>query len=280
MSISADLQDALTAARKADEMEKAARKALGAVQAELDKSRAQLKQHYVHLERLQQEHRQEFSTLQQKLEDAEAMAAERAMQLSVVTDTVEALQVGTTSERDQRIVNLTAQLVASRSRAAGDERRCRQAIAMAKAHQDAASMLEQQNSTFEARYKDAETCLASLKHQLAQAKEELEAGKRFARDVEASKRGLVDEIARMSAAQDAASTKIESMQQVLQEASSRHLEELLTARTDAQRSRKHDLSVYLTSLPPPQYIREVQDQMSTLLAQEDRTESKDCSMLL
>ena len=48
---------------------------------------------------------------------------ERTVQLSVLTDTLEALQVGTNSEREQRIVNLTAEIVASRVKEVALERR-------------------------------------------------------------------------------------------------------------------------------------------------------------
>lgn len=251
--------------RRAEDLERATRKSLSQVQAELDQATSRLKHTSSQYERQQQDHRKDLHQLQCKLQDAEALAGERAMQLSVITDTVEALQAGTASEQDQCVVTLTTQLVASKGRQAGDEKRCRQAEALAKDLQDSCSVLELKNDQLEARCRHTEAETASLKHQLVELKEELQASCTQLRDLESLKLKRRDEADRSFAARDEAESKAAGLQQALQDTTNRHLEEQLSARADAQRSRKHDLSSYLSAMPPPSYIKGLREQMSTLI---------------
>lgn len=256
--------------RQADDLEKATRKSLAQVQAELDQATARLKRTTAQLDRQQQDHRKDLKQLQCKLQDAEALAGERAMQLSVITDTVEALQVGTASERDQCVVTLTAQLVSSKARQAGDEKRCRQLESLSKELQDSCSVLEIKNDQLEARCRHAEAEVSSLKHQLVEVKEELQTSCTQIRDLRSLEQKHRDEADRSDSARDAAESKAAGLQQALQDATNRHLEEQLSARANAQRSRKHDLSAYLSALPPPSYIKELREQMTALMSEREK----------
>lgn len=263
------VQDAMESLRKAEDLEKATRKSLAQVQAELDQATARLKHTTSQYDRQQQDQRKELQQLQCKLQDAEALAGERAMQLSVITDTVEALQVGTDSERDQCVVNLTTQLVACKGRQAGDEKRCRKAEAVSKELQGSYSELELKSDKLEARCRHSEAEAASLKHQLIEVKEELQATCTQLRDLQSLKLKRRDDADRSATARDEAESKAAGLQQALQDATNRHLEEQLSARADAQRSRKHDLSSYLSSMPPPAYINGLHEQMDTLMKERD-----------
>ena len=64
-----------------------------------------------------------------------AEATERKAQVTVLMDTVETLHAGGDSERDQRIVSLTAQLAASRTGEAVLEARAGELLAEAEARQ-------------------------------------------------------------------------------------------------------------------------------------------------
>ena len=70
---------------------------------------------------------------------AEAQAEERRVQVAVLMDTVEALQAGSGSERDQRVVTLTAQLAAARAVEGSLERRATELLAEVEAAQGAAA---------------------------------------------------------------------------------------------------------------------------------------------
>jgi chromosome segregation ATPase len=265
-----DVQDAVQSIRRAEDQEKAIKKTLAQVQAELDQATARLRHNASQYDRQQQEHRTDLHQLQCKLQDAEALASERAMQLSVITDTVEALQAGTTSERDQCVVTLTTQLVASKGRQAGDERRCRQAEGLAKELQDSCSMLELKNDQLEARCRHAEAETASLNHQLKEVKEELQAACTQLRELQTLEVKLRDEADRSAAARDEAESKAVGLQQALQDATNRHLEEQLSTRVDSQRSRRHDLNTCLSAMPPPAYIKEFREQMNILIQQHEK----------
>ena len=240
------------------------------MQAELDQVTTRLKHTTAQYERQQQDHRSDLHQLQCKLQDAEALAGERAMQLSVITDTVEALQAGTSSERDQCVVTLTTQLVASKGRQAGDEKRCRQAEARSKDLQVSCSELELKNDQLSARCRHAEAEVASLKHQLVGLKEELQASCAQLRGLESCKLKRRDEADRSWTAREEAESKAVGLQQSLEDATRRHLEELVCVRADAQRTRKHDLSSYLSAMPPPSYIKDLRQQMDTLLEEREK----------
>jgi hypothetical protein len=64
-----------------------------------------------------------------------AESTERKAQVAVLVDTVETLHAGGESERDQRIVSLTAQLAASRTGEAVLEARAGEVLAEAEARQ-------------------------------------------------------------------------------------------------------------------------------------------------
>ena len=256
--------------RRAEDLEKATRKNLAQVQAELDQATTRLKHTAAQHERQQQDHKKDLHQLQCKLQDAEALAGERAMQLSVITDTVEALQAGTSSERDQCVVTLTTQLVASKGRQAGDEQRSRRAEVHSKDLQISCSELELKNDQLSARCRHSEAEAASLKQQLVELKEELQVSCANLRDLESLKLQRRDEADRSCGERDEAESKAVGLQQCLQDATSRHLEELLSVRADAQRTRKRDLSSYLAAMPPPPYIKDLCQQMDTLLEEREK----------
>lgn len=264
------MQDATELMRKAEQLEKATRKTAAQVQAELDQATARLKHAVSQHERELKDYQKELNQLQCKLQDAEALASERAMQLAVITDTVEALQAGTTSERDQCVVSLTTQLVASKGQQAGDEKRCRLAEALSKELQDSCAALELKNDQLEGRCRRAEAESSSLKHQLAELKEELQASSTQLRDLQSVNRKRLDEADRSAVACNEAESKAASLQQALEDASSRHLEEQLSARADAQRSRQHDVSSYVAAMPPPPYVKDFSDKVKTLIHESEK----------
>lgn len=82
--------------------------------------------------RLSEQLAQAQSAAQQQRRSAERAASEaeeRKVQLTVLMETVETLQAGNTSEKDQRIIALTAQLASSRAAEVALDRRSNELVA-------------------------------------------------------------------------------------------------------------------------------------------------------
>jgi hypothetical protein len=137
------VQDAVNTSRVAQERQRAAEVQIARLRAELEQAASSAK-------RIQSSHAEELESARnatndssQELSCTKAELDERTVQLSVLTDTIEALQVGSESEREQRIVNLTAELVASRMRELTLERRAETLSEKAGRHRKKAAEAEE-----------------------------------------------------------------------------------------------------------------------------------------
>lgn len=255
------MQDALDRSNLSEAAFKAAKDEAGKKQLEIDAARAHIATMKAELEAIERSASEAAATLKQKLCHAEALASERAMQLCVLTDTVEALQSSQHSDRDQRIVNLTAQLVASRGCEASQRSRsnCLH-VANERCLRDQV-ILEHAKDTLEARCLRAEADVKSLQTQREEAHANTERLQQQLQKAELEVLRFKDETQSYQQRLSSSESELQALHKELTQSSSRHFEMQQELRQEMKEAIQHDIRQLLSSLPHPPYLQEFCNKM-------------------
>lgn len=225
-------------------------------QGELDAARTHVLNLEAELEAAARSALEASCTLEKKLCHAEALASERAMQLSVLTDTVEALQTSHHIESDQGIVNLTAQLVASRGCEASQRRRNNELLVVNERYLKEHVFLERARDVLQARCSSAEGVAKSLRFHNEEARTTIERLQQEVKSLESECVRLKEENEANKQSHSASDAECESLKIELSQSTSRHMEQQQQLRQemkDALQSQQHKL---LNALPYPPYLKE------------------------
>lgn len=250
------LQNAQEAAKQWHDAAQLAKAEVAKKQHEIDVSHSQLKSMKAQLDAAEREACEAAQLLEQKLSNAEAVASERAMQLSVLTDTVEALQSREYNDQNQRIINLTAQLVASRGCEASQRSRSNDLLDVSSRCLNNCVLLEHERDVKHLRCENAEAELKSLrsKHEsVLSDRERLQAQVQcldseivlLKQENEAGKQRLV-----------ASEAESEALQLQLTKSTRCHFEQQQQLRKDIHLKTRCDYQSILTALPQPKYLQD------------------------
>lgn len=265
------MQDATDHAKQVEASFKTAEDEACKKQRELDAARTHIANLEVELEAAARSASEASCTLEKKLCHSEALASERAMQLSVLTDTVEALQSSQHADYDQGIVNLTAQLVASRGCEASERRRSADLLVVHEKYQKEHVLLERARDVLQARCNSAEGVAKSLRFQNEEARKNVARLQQEVKSLESELFCLKEENQAKQHRHSASDAECKSLQVELSQSTSRHFEkqQLLRQETsEVLHSQHHKL---LDALPHPPYLKEFCTYM-----QEFREREKTC----
>jgi chromosome segregation ATPase len=209
---------------------------------------------------------------EQELEGVQAELNERTVQVSVLTDTVEALQVGNTGEREQRMVNLTAQLVTGRMKEAALERRAAKLANLSAEDKKRASNAEAARDSARAESKVAAAAAASWRQQQDRSAAEVAELRKEVRQLKSAKQALIEECDKATRLRMSVESEVAGLQEAMQQATARHFEQLgkerATARAVPEQRVNGDWDVG-TGVPggpcEPEYVGRLREQLSQLL---------------
>ena len=169
--------------------------------------------------------------------DAERLAStldERAAQLRILTETVEALQASAGSgDREQKIVTLAAQAATARASEAALERRCAELAADAATKAARANRLETETASLRRKRAEAETRASAAEEKEAQACEERAAAREQTHAKEEETSALARRLDAESNARAMAEARETAARAALEAQHARHLEQLASEREDA-----------------------------------------------
>ena len=169
--------------------------------------------------------------------DAERLAStldERAAQLRILTETVEALQASAGSgDREQKIVTLAAQAATARASEAALERRCAELAADAATKAASLNRLETETASLRRKRLEAETRASAAEEREAQACEERAAAREQTHAKEEETSALARRLDAESNARAMAEARETAARAALEAQHARHLEQLASEREDA-----------------------------------------------
>lgn len=211
------------------------------------------------------------SKLEESQEDAaqaRAELSERTVQLSVLTDTIEALQVGTVSEQEQRIVDLTAQLVASRMKEVNLERRVGILSAAQQQAKAEASKARAESTSALADLKVTAAAESVKRQQSEQLAAELSELRSELRRLESARQSLEEDNQRTARARATAESEVAGLQEAMQRATARHFDQLSKERSMAssQRQQTSGLVCQETEASEPGYLTRLRTQLDSMAA--------------
>jgi chromosome segregation ATPase len=207
---------------------------------------------------------QSRAAVEQQLVDSQAEVKQRCIQLQVLTDTVEALQSASDDERDQRIVNLTAQLVTASINEEALQRRC-QTLGDTNARLTAecvSARYSQQRA--EAAHAAVLKAQAVLKQKCERLKTDLSESQADAKSSEASAQKAVSRANAASVQRDAAVCELAGAQDALKSAAARHAEQLEQERTAARKAACMHSVLGHTGAAEPRYMQDVRSALEAL----------------
>jgi chromosome segregation ATPase len=259
----------------ADERARLAREQQRAADIQLARLRAELEQAQHSARRTNAAATEELSDVQAQAADAtreveklRGELEERTVQLSVLTDTIEALQVGSSSEKEQRVVNLTAELVASRMKEISLAHRAINLADKAAKAVKQASEAEQAAEAAAAERQFAAAAEAAMHRQHESTAAELKTLRHDVKQLALSQQALADDRDKAAAAQSAAESEVAGLQQGMQLATARHFEQLAKERSDARGRFALTAEGRWTGagdLAEPEYVTRHRHQMAQLL---------------
>eukprot|EP00892_Ulva_mutabilis_P011001 jgi/Ulvmu1/8273/UM041_0084.1 len=244
------------AAKRNSDAAKSAKGEVSMKQKEIDAAHAQLKHMKVELEAVERAALEAEGSLEQRLRHAEGLASERAMQLVVLTDTVEALQSQQHTEWDQRLIDLTAQLVASRGCEASQRSRNDDLIAISNAKLKDCVLVEQERDALQAHSQKCESELKSLHIQhgskLAQCEQLQLDLERLDSELNSIKQERHADRKRIIALE----AESESLRNELAQSTCRHFEQQKQLWQELQLMRQCDRRNRLIAFPRPKYLQD------------------------
>ena len=176
----------------------------------------------------------ESATARRDAERAAATLDERAAQLRILTETVEALQASAGSgDREQKVVTLAAQAATARASEAALERRCAELAAEAAARAARANRLDAEAAALRRARAEAETRAAAAEEREAQAAEERAAAREHTRAKEEETSALARRLDAESNARASAEAREAAARAALEAQHARHLEQLAAEREAA-----------------------------------------------
>ncbi|CAG9460472.1 unnamed protein product [Pedinophyceae sp. YPF-701] len=210
------------------------------LRSELSQARAEIESWSTRFEREQQRaRRQEEASssaacrLRTECESALGRLEERNVQIGILTETIEALQAGTASERDQRIISLTAQLAASRAAEAALECRAAELVAELQCREAHIADLKRSESELVAGAARASADLAVAREERDRADGELQAARRDLQRAADKERHLSMEVDKCQLSLKRAQADFEGVKAALEQARLRHAAQLAAERADA-----------------------------------------------
>jgi chemotaxis protein histidine kinase CheA len=257
------MQAAEEQAREHQEKFRCAKGDITRLRAELEQAEKSAKRTEVSSREESKELGSQLEAARHELQDVCAELEERTTQLSVLTDTVEALQVGSISERDQRIVNLTAQLMAVRLKESASS--CRAAANAKASARDRARLVEaeQRRDSATAECKALEGAAAVLRQQCESLSTEAAEAKAALKGADSERQKLLDAADRAASRQAVAESEVAGLQAALQKAASRHAEQLVKERATVRSGREQEL---LGGSPAePKYLARIREQLGALI---------------
>lgn len=225
------------AVRTAEETQRTAQVNATRMQAELEQAHATAKRDTQRAAEGQEEADQRLSACQQEKDEAAAELQERAVQLSVLSDTLEALQAGTSSEKEQRIVNLTAELVAGRVKEAGLERRVAALHDSNRREKQGAVGSAAQQQAAETRCKEAQAAEVAARQQLEQAQSSITSLRRELQQSEAAQSAAIEQRDRAHFQRAEAESEVAGLHEAAQRAAATHAEQLSQERSAVRERR-------------------------------------------
>jgi chromosome segregation ATPase len=258
------MQVAQEQTREHQENLRTAKSAMTRLKAELEQAESCTKRDATSSREKCEELGSQLDAAQKELQQVRAELEERTMQLVVLTDTVEALQVGSLSERDQRIVNLTAQLMAIRMKESASSRRA--AANIKAAARDRAFYVEAERHRDSAltEVKSLEGAAAVLRQQVESSVADVSETKGALKAAEVEHQKLLEAADRAVGRQAAAESEIAGLQEASQKAAGRHAEQLAKERMTAREGREQDLLARNPS--EPQYLARIREQLRAFTA--------------
>lgn len=205
-----------------------------------------------------------LQSAQAELRRVQADLDERTMQLSVLTDTVEALQIGSVGEREQRIVDLTTQLVAARMRDAASMRRAEANAKDAACDRQRAADAQRTAESAAAEARVAGVSAATLKQQLQSAAADVAAARQDAKATDAERQKLAatldDAVQKLAAAE----REVASLVDAQRSAAARHCDQLASERASARELRERDAAASFGGSAEPPHLARMREQMRAL----------------
>ncbi|KAK9818004.1 hypothetical protein WJX72_005629 [[Myrmecia] bisecta] len=232
--------DAERAAESAQAARQAAEQDLRAAQLEVTRLKAELDAKETLLKRATSQAREDVErataaaeVAQRECERSTCEAEDRKMQLGVLMETMETLQAGNPGEKEQRIVSLTAQLTAARMKESMLERHSSELRAEAEGHQRQLGML----------HAELDKARAAVSEREAQNALDRAAADMLRKEVQGLKtdaKAQAEAVARMGhelddgrAALEKAEAEMTGLRAALENARSRHFEQLTKERVEA-----------------------------------------------
>lgn len=250
------MQDAVDDAKKLQVVCKTTKQEADKAQQAVDAAAAHIKRIEVEVETAERSAAEKVSMLEEKLCRAEALASERAMQLSILTDTVEALQSTHNSDRDQRIVNLTAQLVSSRGCEASLRSRSNDLLTASEGFLKQCAALEHAKDTLDARCRRAEERAQSFCIQHQEECEKVDRLKQQMQKMDLEVTSLKTEIHGVQQRLNASELECKSLHMELKQASSRSFEQQKLLRQANKVAVQSNGQQLMQGLPSPVYLQD------------------------
>ena len=278
------MQDAEDRVRVAQEQQRSADLRVVRLRAELEQGQATAKRDTKSAAERLSEARTHAQEAGEEAERVRADLHERTVQLSVLTDTLEALQVGTNSEREQRIVNLTAEIVASRVKEVALERRVARLIDAADKAKKEAADAQDARDTAAAERSAATAAEAAMRRQSESAAADVAELRRHARQAENAHAAVIEERDKAASLQAAAESEVAGLQEAMQRATARHFEQLATERASSRGQKQLDGgAAWGTAGAPaePEYVARQRGQLAQVLKEvEDVDEERGAGLQL
>ncbi|KAK9806533.1 hypothetical protein WJX73_008172 [Symbiochloris irregularis] len=166
----------------------------------------------------------------QEADSAAALAEERRMQLAVVMDALETLQAGTPGERDQAILNLSAQLAAAKAMGMAADGRAQRLLQALSASESAAAAKDFEVSAAVQQAADARASAAAEKAATAAVKLDSERTRQEMQELSHQCTQACREADEARAAADRAEADLQGLQAAVQASRMRHMDQLAAER--------------------------------------------------